>query len=105
MIQKERTNKTNWLNTSPKTKLSNYFSEIIDFYRKKYDSFKIVLEARHLDSHTDQSSGFWSLEHLATQLACGNRKYKPVIDFMQAHAHATTDNESIKHQTNWVFIW
>ena len=63
---------------------------------KKNDSIKIVLDARHLNSNTDQSSESWPLEPLATQLARADKKYKSAIDLMYAYAHATLDEETIK---------
>ena len=54
------------------------------------------MDARHLNSNTDQSSESWPLEPLATQLARANKKYKSAIDLMYAYAHATLDEETIK---------
>ena len=62
---------------------------------KKYSN-KIVLDARHLNSDTDQLYEHWPLEPLATKLARTNKKYKCAIDLMYAYAHATSDDETIK---------
>ena len=57
---------------------------------------KFVLVARHLNSNTDQSSEFWPLEPIASQLAGAYRKKeeKSAIDLLYAHAHATLDNRT-----------
>ena len=44
----------------------------------KGDSNECVLDARHLNSNTEQSDESWPIEPLATQLARANKKYKPV---------------------------
>ena len=51
------------------------------------------MDARHLNSNTDQSSESWPLEPLATELARSNKKFKAAIDLMYAYAHATLDDE------------
>ena len=63
---------------------------------KKNDSFKIVLHARHLNSHTNRSSKSWPLELVGKQLARANEKHKSAIDLLYAYAHATLDDETIK---------
>ena len=63
---------------------------------KKKNSIKIVLDARHLNSNTDQSTESWPLEPLARQLARANKNYKSAIDLMYAYARATLDDETIK---------
>ena len=40
----------------------------------KGDSIKCVLDARHLNSNTEQSDGSWPIEPLAPQLARANKK-------------------------------
>ena len=42
----------------------------------KGDAIKVVLDARHLNSNTDQDFESWPIEHLARQLARANKKYK-----------------------------
>ena len=66
---------------------------------KENDSFKIVLDARYLNSNTDnsyQSSEFLPLEPLATQLAWANKNYKSAIDLMYAIAQATLNRKTNK---------
>ena len=60
------------------------------FILKKNGSPKIVLDAKHLISNTDQSSESWPLEPLATQLAGANEFYESTIDHMYAKALAKT---------------
>ena len=58
-------------------------------------TIKVVLDARHLNSNTDQSFESWPIEPLAPQLARANKKYKSAIDLMYAYAHAPLDEETI----------
>ena len=60
------------------------------------DSFKCVLDARHLNSNTKQSDESWLIEHLAPQLARANKKYKSAINLKYAYAHTYLDEETIK---------
>ena len=62
----------------------------------KGDSIKCVLDARHLNSNTEQSDESWPIEPLAPQLARANKKYKSAIDLMYAYAHTPLDEETIK---------
>ena len=62
----------------------------------KGDSIKCVLDARHLNSNTEQSYESWPIEPLAPQLARANKKYKSVKDLMYAYAHNPLDEETIK---------
>ena len=62
----------------------------------KGDSIKCVLDARHLNSNTEQSDESWPIEPLAPQLARANKKYKCAIDLMYAYAHTPLDEETIK---------
>ena len=62
----------------------------------KGDSIKCVLDARHLNSNTDQFDESWPIEPLAPQLARANKKYKCAIDLMYAYAHTPLDEETIK---------
>ena len=52
------------------------------FIIPKGDSIKCVLDARHLNSNTEQPDEFWQIEPLAPQLARTNKKYKCAIDLM-----------------------
>ena len=63
---------------------------------RKGDSIKCVLDARHLNSNTEQSDESGPIEPLAPQLARGNKKYKCAIDLMYAYAHTPLDEETIK---------
>ena len=63
----------------------------------KGDSIKVVLDARHLNSNTNQELESWPIELLAPpQLARANKKYKSTIDLMYAIAHTPLDEETIK---------
>ena len=62
----------------------------------KGDSIKCVLDARHLNSNTEQSDESWPIEPLAPQFARANKKYKSAIDLMYAYAHTPLDEETIK---------
>ena len=75
-----------------KTKRRNYFSESIEYQKKA--SIENVLDARHLNSKTYQSSEFWP--PLARQLAWAKEKHKSAFDFLYAYEHATLDDETTK---------
>ena len=62
----------------------------------KGDSINCVLDARHLNSNTEQSDESWPIELLAPELARANKKYKSAIDPMYAYAHTPLDEEAIK---------
>ena len=62
----------------------------------KGDTIKCVLDARHLNSNTEQSDDSWPIEPLAPQLARANKKYKSAIDLMYATAHTPLDEDTIK---------
>ena len=62
----------------------------------KGDAIKVVLDARHLTSNTNQEFESWPIEPLAPQLARANTKYKSTIDLMYAYAHTPLDEETIK---------
>ena len=62
----------------------------------KGDSIECVLDARHLDSNTEQSDESWPIEPLAPQLARANKNYKCPIDLMYAYVHTPLDEETIK---------
>ena len=62
----------------------------------KRDAIKVVLDARHLNSNTNQELESWPIEPLASQLARANKKYKSTIDLMYAYAHTPLDEETIK---------
>ena len=59
------------------------------------DTIKVVSDARHLNSNTEQSFESWPIEPLAPQLARANKNSKPAIDLMYAYAHAPLDEETI----------
>ena len=59
----------------------------------KGDTIKCVIDARHLNSNTEQSDESWPL---APQLARANKKYKSAIDLMYAYAHTPLDEDTIK---------
>ena len=62
----------------------------------KGDAIKVVLDARHLNSNTNQELESWPIEPLAPQLARANKKYKSTFDLMYAYAHTPLDEETIK---------
>ena len=62
----------------------------------KGDAIKVVLDARHLNSNTNQEFESWPIEPLAPQLAGANKKYKSTIDLMYEYAHTPLDEETIK---------
>ena len=62
----------------------------------KGDTIKCVLDARHLNSNTEQSDESWPVELLAPQLARAYKKYKSAIDLMYAYAHTPLDEDTIK---------
>ena len=62
----------------------------------KGDSIKVVLDARHLNSNTNQELESWPTERLTPQLARANKKYKSIIDLMYAYAQTPLDEETIK---------
>ena len=62
----------------------------------KGDTIKCALDARHLNSNTEQSDESWPIEPLAPQLARANKKYKSAIDLMYAYAHTPLDEDTIK---------
>ena len=62
----------------------------------KGDTIKCVIDARHLNSNTEQSDESWPIEPLAPQLARANKKYKSAIDLMYAYAHTPLDEDTIK---------
>ena len=66
------------------------------FIIPKGDTIKCVLDARHLNSNTEQSDESWPIKSLAPQLARANKKYKSAIDLMYAYAHAPLDEDTIK---------
>ena len=66
------------------------------FIIPKGDAIKIVLDARHLNSNTNQQFESWPIEPLAPQLARANKKYKSTVDLLYAYAHTPLDEETIK---------
>ena len=57
--------------------------------KKKIDSLKVVLFARHPSSNTVEPSESWQLEPSVTQLVRANKTYKPANDLMYADAQVT----------------
>ena len=82
----------------------NFFSFVDSFLEStpnsgtipKGDPIKVVADARHLNSNTNQEFESWPIEPLASQLARANKKYKSTIDLMYAYAHTPIDEETIK---------
>ena len=64
--------------------------------KRKKDSNQTVLDGRHLNSKTDQSSEFWPLDPSPTQLSRADKKYMSAFHHLCAYAHATLDNEPTK---------
>ena len=62
----------------------------------KGDTKKCVLDARHLNSITEQSDESWPIEPVAPQLARANKKYKTAFDLMYAYANTPLDEDTIK---------
>ena len=62
----------------------------------KGDTIKCVLDARHLNSNTEQSDESRSIELLAPKLARANKKYKCAIDLMYTYAHTPLDEDTNK---------
>ena len=62
----------------------------------KGDSIKCVLDARHLNSNTEQSDESWPIEPLAPQLSRAYEKCKCSIDLMHAYVHTPIDEETNK---------
>ena len=62
----------------------------------KGDTIKCVLDARHLNSNTEQPDESLPIESLAPQLARANKKYKSAIDLMYAYAHTPLDEDTFK---------
>ena len=62
---------------------------------KRY-AIKVVLDARRLNSNTNQELEPWPIEPLAPQLARANKKYKSTIDLMYTYARTPLDEETIK---------
>ena len=54
------------------------------------DTIKCVIDARHLNSNTEQSDESWPIEAFAPQLARANKKYKSAIDLMHIHTSMKT---------------
>ena len=73
---------------------TTYFNPLIII--PKGDSIKFVLDARHLNSSTEQSDESWPIEPLAPQLARANKNYKSAIDFMYTYAHTPLDEDTNK---------
>ena len=61
----------------------------------KVDSINCVLDARHLNSNTEQSDESCPIEPFAPELARASEKYKCPIDLMYAYAHTPLDEKTI----------
>ena len=72
-----------------------YISFLNPFNPKRNDSIRTVLDARHLNSNTDQLSKSWPPEFIAIQVN-EDKNLLSAIDLMYAHAHATFDDETAK---------
>ena len=59
----------------------------------KGDSIKVVLDARHLNSNTNQDLESWPIEPLAPR---ANKEYKSTTELMYAYAHTPLDEKTIK---------
>ena len=59
----------------------------------KGDSIKCVLDARHLNSNTEQSNESWPIE--PPQLESANKKVQSAIDSMYAYTHTHLDEETM----------
>ena len=75
---------------------TTYFSYYPLIIIPKGDTIKCVLDARHLNSNTEQSDESWPIEPLAPQLARANKKYNSAFDLMYAYAHTPLDEDTIK---------
>ena len=62
----------------------------------KGDSKKVFLDAKHLNSNTNQEFESWPIDPLAPQLARANKNNKSTIDLMYAYAHTPLDEEAFK---------
>ena len=62
----------------------------------KRDAIKVVLDATHLNSNTNEELESWPIEPSAPQLDRANKKYKSTIDLRYAYAHTPLDEETIK---------
>ena len=60
------------------------------------DAIKVVLDARHLNSNTDQELESLPIEPLAPQLARANKKYRSTFDLTYAYAFTPLDEETIR---------
>ena len=81
----EKHNIIKQIGSSPQDKpvyVTTYLNPLIII--PKGDTIKGVLDARHLNSNTEQPDGSWPIEPLAPQLARANKKYKSAIDLMYA---------------------
>ena len=70
----------------------------------KGDPIKVVLDARHLNSNTNQELESWPIEPLAPQLARANMKYKSTIDLMYAYAHTPLVKKQSSGDKLYTFI-
>ena len=54
-----------------------------------------MIDARHLNSNTEQSDEFWLIEPLAPQLAQASKNYKCAIDLMYVYAQTPNNLKNI----------
>ena len=95
MICKNPNKKTACLKGSWGTKWWNHFFDSNDRH-EEYEFIKIVLDARHANSNTDQPSESWLVESFAAQFAGAKINFKAAFDFMYEYAHATLLDEAVK---------
>ena len=92
----EKYNITKQIGSSPQDKPVYGTTYLNPLIIPKGDTIKCVIDARHLNSNTEQSDESWPSEPLAPQLAGANKKYKSAIDLMYAYAHTPLDEVTIK---------
>ena len=97
LVELEKYNIIKQIGSTPDEKhtIGTTFLNPVNFIPKG-DTIKVVLDARHLNSNTNQDFESWPIEPLAPQLARANKKYESTIDIMYAYAHTPLDEETIK---------
>ena len=85
LVELEKFNIIKQIGSTPDEKhtIGTTFSNLLIILPKE-DAIKVVLDARHLNSNTDQELDSWPIEPLAPQLARANKIYKSTIDLMYA---------------------
>ena len=82
LVELEKNNIIKQIGSTPDEKLTigtTFLNPLIII--PKGDAIKVVLDARHLNSNTDQDFESWPIEPLAPQLARASKKYKSTIFF------------------------